>query len=196
MPEPATLLSLLPWLDSMILQAKGCYEAAAAAFQALLRERCPVTPAAPAPLRMSLTEVRAVVHGVSECFLALDDWEAMSEWLAQLQELRAYYDQTPFHPTLRRRSLTLLALPGIWVFCSFCFCLFLFGFVCFVLFSVFVSMIFCCVCFVCYLCFLFDVVCFFSFLMFCSDLLCGAGDGTSLLCGTLAWFAVCTHMIS
>jgi hypothetical protein len=104
--EAASLLSLFPWLDAMALQARGYYEHAARMFRELLRFHCPCLNggSTPDPLELSAIDLRAILSGISECYLALCDWHAMDEWLAELATLRAAYAHTPFHPQLRRRS--------------------------------------------------------------------------------------------
>jgi hypothetical protein len=115
------LLALLPWLPAMALQAEGRYEDAIRSFKDVFRARLsnatengqksksdavgptPTPSDRPAEhsmlsmLSMTLVDVRAVVTGVSECYMALGDWMAMEMWIKELDLLRTGHAYSLFY---------------------------------------------------------------------------------------------------
>lgn len=107
--ESATVLSLCPWIPAMVMQSAGSFEHAVLAFKRLLQARCPLDRGErdPKPV-LSVIDVRALIAGASQCYMALADWEGLRTWHKELHQLRAVYSQTLLHASMCRRYSSYL----------------------------------------------------------------------------------------
>ena len=94
----------------MVLQAQGNYQDAIAIYR-----ESSLFVAEPGADDLTAIDIRAVVQGLTECYLALCDWKGMSDWMQQLDSLRLQYARVFFKPHCRQRHvrcvLCLLFFP-------------------------------------------------------------------------------------
>lgn len=108
-----TFLCAIPWVVGMLCQAKGNYEQAVAVYCKLLRNRCldSMSRVKSLPL-VSFIDIRAIVCGITECYVALGDWENMNAFIKELAHFEESYSSTFFHPLLRRSGHSPLIGPS------------------------------------------------------------------------------------